>query len=135
MSGGRTDSHGAGQNWVVRTVVHFVVLSVAIGVAAWIVPGVDVHGGFGTLLWLAVLFALVNTIVGSVVRVLAFPLILLTFGLASFAVTVAMFALTAKLSDSLDLDGFWPAVGAALLVSILSSVLESMVSRALPGHR
>ena len=114
-----------------RTALHFVAEAAAIWVATALVPGVHVRGGVGTYLWLALLFGVVNAVVGSILRLLALPLILLTLGLMSFAITVAMLALTASLSSRLDIDGFWSAVGAALIVAVVSAVIESITRRAL----
>ena len=49
------------------------------------------------------------------------PLIILTLGLLSFAIAVAMLGLTAAVSSRLDIDGFWPAAGAALIVAVVSA--------------
>jgi putative membrane protein len=117
--------------FVLSTVVHFLAEAAAIWVAAAVVSGVHVYGGFGTYLWIAVLFGVVNAVVGTILRVVAFPLILLTLGLASFVVTVAMFGLTAALSSKLDVDGFWSAVAASLIVAVVSAVIESVTKRAL----
>ena len=47
----------------------------------------------------------------------------------SFAITVGMLALTAWFSSKLDIDGFWSAVGAALIVAIVSAVIEGVTHR------
>jgi putative membrane protein len=73
----------------------------------------------------------VNAIIGTILRLLTLPLIILTLGLMSFAITVAMLSLTAALSSKLDIDGFWPAVGAALIVAVVSAVIEGVTRRAL----
>ena len=68
-------------------------------------------------------------VIGTILRILTLPLILLTLGLMSFAITVGMLALTAWLSSKLDIDGFWSAVGAALIVAIVSAVIEGVTHR------
>jgi putative membrane protein len=115
----------------VRAVIHFLAEAAAIWVATTLVSGIHVKGGVLTYLWIAVLLGLVNAVVGTLLRLLTFPLILLSLGLMSFAITVAMLGLTAALTTSLDIDGFWSAVGAALIVAIVSAVIEGITRRIL----
>lgn len=119
---------------LVSAVIHFVAEAVAIWVATALVAGIHVYGGVGTYLWIALLFGLVNAVIGTILRFLTFPLIILTLGLASFAITVAMLSLTAALSSKLDIDGFWSAVGAALIVAVVSAVIERISRRALTAR-
>jgi putative membrane protein len=120
---------GQGPGLLATAVIHFVAEAIAIWVATALVPGVHVLGGIGTYLWIAVLFGVVNAVVGTVLRILTLPLILLTLGLMSFAITVGMLALTAALSSKLDIDGFWSAVGAAAIVAIVSAAIEGITRR------
>jgi putative membrane protein len=120
---------GQGPGLLATAAIHFVAEAIAIWVATALVPGVHVLGGIGTYLWIAVLFGVVNAVVGTILRILTLPLILLTLGLMSFAITVAMLALTAALSSKLDIDGFWSAVGAALIVAIVSAAIEGITRR------
>jgi putative membrane protein len=121
---------GRGPGFLASTAIHFVAEAVAIWVATAVVPGVHVYGGVGTYLWIAVLFGVVNAVVGTILRLLTLPLILLTLGLMSFLITVGILALTAALSSKLDVDGFWPAVWAALIVAVVSAVIEGITRRA-----
>jgi putative membrane protein len=122
---------GRGPGILATLVIHFVAEAVAIWVATLVVPGIHVYGGVGTYLWIAVLFGVINAVVGTILRLLTLPLILLTLGLMSFVITVAILALTAALSSKLDIDGFWSAVGAALIVAVVSAVIEAITRRAL----
>jgi putative membrane protein len=122
---------GRGPGFPVKILIHFVAEALAIWVAAAIVPGIHVYGGVGTYLWIAVLFGVVNAVLGTILRLLTLPLILLTLGLMSFVITVAMLALTAALSTELDIDGFWSAIGAAIIVAVVSAVIEGITRRAL----
>jgi len=120
---------GQGPGLLASSVIHFVAEAIAIWVATLLVPGIHVYGGVVTYLWIAVLFGVVNAVIGTILRILTLPLILLTLGLMSFAITVGMLALTAWFSSKLDIDGFWSAVGAALIVAIVSAVFEGVTHR------
>lgn len=113
--------------------VAWVVIAVAIGLAAAVVPSVDVHGGFGTLLWLAVLFGFVNALLGPLLRLLFLPLTVLTLGLFGLVVNGLLLAATAGLSDKLDVGGFFATMVAALLITVFASVM--CLSLGLLGNR
>jgi putative membrane protein len=130
MTTADTSSRTRGPGLFVSLVIHFVAEAIAIWVATALVSGIHVYGGITTYLWIAVLFGVVNAVLGTVLRLLTLPLIVLTLGLMSFAITVAMLALTASLSSKLDIDGFWSAVGAAAIVAIVSAVIELFTRRA-----
>lgn len=112
---------------VVRILIRLVVLAVAIWLTTWILPGVDVNGGVLTYLWVALLFGLVNAFIGPVLRFVALPFTIVTLGLFALVVNAALLGITAALTDRLEVDGFWVAVLAALLISIFSAVLGYFV--------
>ncbi|QHC60105.1 phage holin family protein [Rathayibacter sp. VKM Ac-2760] len=77
-----------------------------------------------TYLLVAVIFGVVNSVVGGVVRVVAFPLYVLTLGLVSFLVNGLLLLLTAWISGlfgfGLVVDGFWWGVLGALVLAIVN---------------
>ncbi|AZZ53865.1 MULTISPECIES: phage holin family protein [Rathayibacter] len=77
-----------------------------------------------TYLLVAVIFGVVNSVVGRVVRVVAFPLYVLTLGLVSFLVNGLLLLLTAWISGlfgfGLVVDGFWWGVLGALVLAIVN---------------
>jgi putative membrane protein len=79
-----------------------------------------------TLLAVGAIFALVNTIVGTVIKIVAFPLYLLTFGLIALVVNGFLLWLTAWITSGfgwgLELGSFWWGVLAALLISIINGI-------------
>jgi putative membrane protein len=118
--------------------IKVVVNAVAIWVATVLIPGVDVSGGDSTrsrlltYLFIGLLFGIVNAVVKPVVKVLAFPFYIITLGLFTLVVNALMLELTAWLSShtrlTLTLDAFWwTAVLAALVVTVVSMVLNAIV--------
>jgi putative membrane protein len=110
-----------------RLLLRLVVLAVIIGAVAKIVPGIHVHGSYLTLLWLAVLLSILNAVVGTVLKVLSFPLILLTLGVFLFVVNAAVLGLTANLSKHLDIDSFGSAFVGALLITFFGWLAEKFL--------
>ncbi|MEJ6760573.1 MAG: phage holin family protein [Candidatus Planktophila sp.] len=100
-------------------------LAFAMWIATLVVPGITVSGGVGTYLWVALLFGLINSIFGSIIKVLTFPVSIVTFGLFLFVVNAAMLSLTARWSEKLEVNGFWSALLASLIISVITTLFKS----------
>jgi putative membrane protein len=111
-----------------KVLIRWAVLTVAVGAAASIVPGVNIHGGFLTLVWVALLFGLVNAIIGPFLRLLALPFTLLTLGVFALVVNGILVAITAGLSSKFDVGGFFSAFVAALVISLVSMLLNRVTT-------
>lgn len=117
-----------------RFLITLLVNAVALWVAASIVTGVqvvpyaqDTGAVVATYLLVALIFGLVNTFVGTVLRFLTFPLYILTLGLFSLIVNGALLMLAAWVSGFLGfglvVDGFWDGVLGALVLGIVAWLL------------
>src|SRR5680860_391871 len=111
--------------WLLRILTN----AVALAAAAWLFDGIritgsDDRGRLLTLLVVALLFGVVNEFVRPVVAFLSFPLYLLTLGLMFFVVNALMLLLTSWVCDKIgvgfDVDGFFTALGGALVISVVS---------------
>ena len=103
----------------------------ALWVATQIVPGVSYSGGVVPLLAVALVFGVVNAIIGRVAKILTFPIILLTLGLFALVINGLMLMLTSALSSAFGLGfhvrGFWAAFWGALVVSLVSTILSLFI--------
>ncbi|MEU6094222.1 phage holin family protein [Streptomyces sp. NPDC047079] len=117
------------KNFVVKTIAN----AGALAVAVWLLDKITLTGSntgkkIGTLIVVALIFGLVNFLVKPVVKVLTFPLFILTLGLITLVVNALMLLLTSWVAGKLDLsfhvEGFWTAVLGALIVSIVSWALN-----------
>lgn len=100
--------------------------------AIQIVPFEDTTFGYvATLVVIAVVFALVNTLIGPFIRIVSIPLYILTLGLFGLIINGALLMLTAwvtgLLGFGLVVSGFWPGVLAALIMSIISAILSALL--------
>jgi putative membrane protein len=111
-----------------KLLLRWAVLTLAVWLAAYVVPGVDVKGGFWTYVWVALLFGLVNAILGPFLRLIALPFTLLTLGLFALVVNGVLVAITAGLSEKFAVGGFFEAFLAALVISLVSMVLNRFTS-------
>lgn len=126
-----------------RTVIRVLVSAFALWLTTLIVGGSGDHGvwitplGSGdldyliTLLLVALVFGLVNGTLGKIVRIVSIPLYILTLGLFGLIINGLLFWVVAWLSDlagfGLEIGGFWWGVLAALVMSILSGILNGLL--------
>lgn len=115
-----------------RLIYRWAALALAFWAATAIVPGIKVNGGVGTYLWVALLFGLINAIFGSIVKVLTFPVTLVTFGLFIFVINAAMLMLTARWSSALYVKDFWSALFASLIISLVTAFLRGFYRKTSP---
>jgi putative membrane protein len=114
-----------------RFLIRLAISTVALYVAIRLVPGLHFTGTWVTLAIAALVVGVVNASIGTVIKLLALPVTILTLGLFSLVINGLLFWLGATLSNALGLglhvDGFIPAFEASLVVSITSWVLNMFV--------
>ncbi len=98
---------------------HLILTAAVFLLLANVLPGFHVSGWPAAILASLVL-GLVNATFGLFLKILTFPLILLTFGLFSFVVNAIVILLVAALVPGVDINGFWPALVAAVVISALN---------------
>ena len=81
---------------------------------------------FGAALIAAFCFGLVNALIRPILMFLSFPINFVTFGLFTFVINALMLLLTSYLYSGLKIAGFFPAMIAALLFSIINAILSSL---------
>ncbi|MGI9112038.1 MAG: phage holin family protein [Gaiellaceae bacterium] len=119
---------------MVKLLIRWAVLAAAFAVTARILEGMDVSGGAWGYIWVSALFGIVNAIIGTVLRILTFPLKLLTLGLFSVVVNALLLEITDGLTNRLTIDAFfWTAILAAIVLAIAGMILDLVVRTVLPG--
>ena len=94
--------------------------------AANVVPGIAV-AGFWTAVLVAIVLGILNATIGFILKVLTFPLTLVTFGFFFLVVNALMFW-AASLVKGFHVAGFWAAFFGSLIVTIISMVGRKLVS-------
>jgi putative membrane protein len=108
--------------------IRWIVLGVAFAFTSWLLSGMNVTGGFWAYVWVSAIFGVVNAVIGTILRILTFPLTLLTLGLFSVIVNAILLEITDGLTDHLSIDSFWwTAILAAIVISIVSMILDAML--------
>ncbi|MFE3215255.1 phage holin family protein [Streptomyces antimycoticus] len=117
------------KNFLVKTIAN----AGALGVAIWLLKDITLTGDNTgrqalTLILVVLVFGVVNVVVKPIVKLLAFPLFILTLGLITLVINALMLLLTSWLAGKLDLsfnvDGFGTAVLGGLIVSIVAWALH-----------
>jgi putative membrane protein len=98
--------------------------AVVLGITGWILSGVSFNGSGWTLIWAALVFGLLNTILKPIVKLLTLPLAIVTLGIAWFFVSMLMLWLTDLIIGAFEIDGFWNYVWATLIVWAVNLVLD-----------
>ena len=109
-----------------RFFARLVLNGLAIIIAAWLLPGVQITSPLSALV-AGVILGFVNAIVRPLLFLLTLPLTLLTLGVFIFVLNAICFGLTAWLVPGFSVDGFFSAVFGALLVSVVSWILNGLV--------
>jgi len=107
----------------------------ALGVAVWLFPGVTLKGAslsdkVVTLVIVGLIFGVLNAVVGSVIKFLALPFIILSLGLMILVINAAMLLLTSWVAGQVGLafhvKDFWTAVLGAIVFSLSSMILNAI---------
>ena len=108
--------------------VHWLVLTLALAVTAWLLPGVDISTP-GALLVAALVLGFLNAILRPVLVLLTLPLTVVTLGFFYLVLNAILFDLASVLVAGFHVAGFWSAFFGAIVMSLLSSLLGSLTGR------
>lgn len=116
-----------------KTFINFALNVIAVAVAFWavvaIVPGIDiVPATTQNFLLIAAVFIIVNEVVTPILRFLGAPLTCLTLGLFALVINGAVLLLVSALMDSLVIDGWGAAIIGAIVLAIVSGVVNFFTS-------
>jgi putative membrane protein len=110
-------------------IVSWAANAVVLGLTGWLLGGVTFHGSFWTVVFAAAVFGVLNTILKPVLKLLTFPLAIITLGIAWFFVSLFMLWLTVIIVPKFSIDGFWNYVWATIIIWALNIVVDALVGR------
>ena len=111
-----------------RLLVHWILSALSLMLVAHFVPGFYVSGFLYAML-AAVVIGLINATLGAVLKVLTFPLSVVTLGLFLLVINALMLKLAAAVVPGFEVRGFWPAFWGALLLAILGMIIHSLLRK------
>jgi len=121
-------AHAATARWTGMHSALWGINILALIVVDWLFDSVGI-GRWGSLLLAAFVLMLGNAILKPILAILTLPLIIVSFGLAYFALNVLMLALAEWIAPRFVIDGFWTYVGATIVVWLVNLVVGSLLDR------
>jgi putative membrane protein len=107
--------------------LHWLISAASLIIVAYLIPGIEIRG-LGTALIAPIVIGLVNATIGFVLKILTLPLTLLTLGLFWLIINALMLQLAAAIVPGFYVSGFWSAFFGAIILSLVSMVLRSLVA-------
>lgn len=122
-----------------KFILRWVINAIALFAAIYLVPGVTLQGSWTSIIWLALIFGLINAFLRPLLKLLTCPLIFLTLGLFTLLINTFLFWLTEPIGRffgvDLTINGFWPAFLGGLVVSVVSVIMSLILKDELKSRR
>jgi putative membrane protein len=109
-----------------RLLLNWVLSALAVWIVAQLGIGISVHGARAALI-AALVIGLINATLGAALKIITFPLTVLTLGLFWFVINALMLELAAKLVSGFYVRGFVAAFIGAIVLSVVNLVLKAIV--------
>lgn len=103
-------------------IIRWFLMATAVWVATFLVPGTG-YDDWPSLFAAAMILGILNAMVKPILIAVALPLVLVTLGFMLLIINALLLMLTAKLVPGFHVSGFWPAMGASLIISVLNMIL------------
>jgi putative membrane protein len=111
-----------------RVLTHWLAMAIALGVTAWIMPGVRIES-LPALLVAALVLGFLNAVLKPLLVILTLPLTVATLGLFYLVLNAILFALCATIVPGFVVAGFLPAFAGAIVMSVISLFLGAFSGR------
>ena len=124
-----------------KFILRWAINAIALYLAVLLLPGIDLRGGLVSIIWLALIFGLINALFRPLINVLTCPLIILTLGLFTLVINTFLFWLTSVIGQSFGLaliindPVWWNAFLGGLIVTVVSVAMTMILKDELKGRR
>ena len=107
--------------------IRWLILTVAILSAAYLLDGMEVRG-FISAFFAAAVLGILNAVVRPVLIILTLPLNILSLGLFTFVINAFLLKMASGVIPGFEVHGFWPALFGSLIISLVSWLLSSLIN-------
>ena len=107
---------------MIDLILHLLLLAVVIYFLAEALPGIYVEG-YGTALIVAIVYGLINVTLGTVLKLISIPFIIISVGIFLFIINAFLLWLTDQLMDDFEIENFGTTIVAAIIITISDTVL------------
>jgi len=111
-----------GKSFVFRWILNAILLFIVAG----LLGGLELTG-FWSVVAAGLVLGLANAIIRPLLIIISLPINVITLGLFTFVINALMLMLTARIVQGFTVDGFWPAVWAAVLMAIFGAIISGLV--------
>jgi putative membrane protein len=124
-----------------KFILRWAINAIALYLAVLILPGIDLRSSLVSILWLALIFGLINALFRPLIQLLTCPLIMLTLGLFTLVINTFLFWLTSVIGQSFGFGltisdpVWWNAFLGGLVVSLVSVVMTLILKDELRGRK
>lgn len=112
-----------------RFLIQIVINALAILIAAYLVPGIDFSGSIWKLLLAGLFLGLANVWIKPLLNLISLPLIIITFGLFTIIVNIAILSFVAYLVPELSIQGWLSALWGVLVISLTNYALGFLLEK------
>ena len=116
-----------------RLLLNWVLSALAVWIVAQVVPGVHVTGAVAALI-AALAIGFINATIGALLKIITFPLTLVTLGLFWFVINALMLKLASAVVPGFQVRGFIAAFVGAIVLSVVNLLLKAIVMPAKDHH-
>ena len=107
--------------------IRWLILTVAILSAAYLLDGMEVRG-FTSAFFAAAVLGILNAILRPILIILTLPLNILSLGLFTFVINAFLLKMASGVIPGFEVHGFWPALFGSLIISLVSWLLSSLIN-------
>jgi putative membrane protein len=107
--------------------LHWLISALSLMIVAYLFPGIQLQG-LGAALIAPIVIGLINATIGLILKIITFPLTILTLGIFWLVINALMLQLAAALVPGFYVAGFLSAFFGAIVLSIVSTILHSLVA-------
>lgn len=107
--------------------LNWFISALAILIAAYIIPGIDVQGFFVACVT-SLILGLINAFIKPILIILTLPINILTLGLFTLVINALLIMLTARIVPGFNVDGFLPALLFSIVLSLINFALSQIKS-------
>jgi putative membrane protein len=139
--GGKSGGLESEENPMTKFILRWVINAIALYLAVLVLPGIDLRSGLVSIIWLALIFGLINALFRPLLQFLTCPLIILTLGLFTLVINTFLFWLTSVIGQSFGLaliiqdPVWWNAFLGGLIVTLVSVAMTMVLKDELKGRR
>src|SRR5206468_12632966 len=115
------------QTIMVSLLLHWLISALSLMIVAYLFPGIQLQG-LGAALIAPIVIGLINATIGLILKIVTFPLTILTLGIFWLVINALMLQMAAALVPGFYIAGFLSAFFGAIVLSIVSTILHSLVA-------